>query len=431
MHIVIIAIGSAGDVHPFLGLGRTFAKSGHRVSFCTNPAFADLVERSNLRFLPLGTAEEYNAAMSNPALWDPRTSFKVLWKVMAGFIQPLYNLLQPEIDDETILVGSLWAFGARLLQEKYGVPYVSVQVSPSTFLSAHLPPVHKRFTIPSSWPIFLRSGLLWAIERGVTDRVMGPALNKIRTQLGLPAAKHILGQWLHSPQRVLGLFPDWFAPPQVDWPPNVALTGFPLFDESDFRELDDELKSFLATGPAPIVFTPGSTMVDSLSFFSAASDVLEKLGQRGVFLAKEGSPMPPLNSSILLRSYVPLSKLLPQAKVLVHHGGIGTVSQALAAGIPQLAVPFAHDQFDNAARVERIGCGLRLDAPISAETLLTALKRLLEEKSFQRNCASFRLRVESGETACLRALAMVEAVGIASRNLTTSSSKAGPQLVRV
>ena len=430
MHIVIIAIGSAGDVHPFVGLARTFVKGGHRVSFCTNPAFADLVERSNLRFLPLGTAEEYNTAMSNPALWDPRTSFKVLWKVMAGFIQPLYDLLRPEIDDETVLVGSLWAFGARLLQEKCDVPYVSVQVSPSTFLSAHLPPVHKRFTIPSSWPVSLRAGLLWVIERGVTDRVMGPALNKIRTALGLPPAKHILGRWLHSPQQVLGLFPDWFAPPQVDWPPNVALTGFPLFDESEFRDVDTELKSFLASGPAPIVFTPGSTIVDSLSFFSAAAEVLSTLGQRGIFLAKEGSPLPPLGSNILVRSYVPLSKLLPQVKVLVHHGGIGTVSQALAAGIPQLAVPFAHDQFDNAARVERLGCGLRVDAPISAPTLLASLKRLLEEESFQQRCASFRMRVEPGETSCLKALAMIEAVGMASRNLATSSSKAGPQLVR-
>ena len=183
---------------------------------------------------------------------------------------------------------------------------------------------------------------------------MGPALNKIRTKLELPPAKHILGRWLHSPQQVLGLFPDWFAPPQADWPPNVALTGFPLFDESEFRDIDTELKSFLASGPAPIVFTPGSTMVDSLSFFSAASEVLSTLGQRGIFLAKEGSPMPSLGANILVRSYVPLSKLLPQAKVLVHHGGIGTVSQALAAGIPQLAVPFAHDQFDNAARVERV-----------------------------------------------------------------------------
>jgi rhamnosyltransferase subunit B len=430
LHIVIIAIGSAGDVHPFLGLARTFAKSGHRVSFCTNPAFADLVERLNLRFLPLGTAEEYNTAMNNPALWDPRTSFKVLWKVMAGFIQPLYDLLQQEIDDETVLVGSLWAFGARLHQEKNGVPYISVQVSPSTFLSAHVPPVHKRFTIPSSWPVPLRAGLLWAIERGVIDRVTGPALNRIRSRLALPPAKHILGRWLHSPQGVLGLFPDWFAPPQIDWPPNVALTGFPLFDGSEFHDIDDELKSFLASGSAPVVFTPGSTMVDSLSFFRAATEALETLEQRGIFLAKEGSPMPFVSSNILVRSYVPLSQLLPQAKVLVHHGGIGTVSQALAAGVPQLAVPFAHDQFDNAARVERIGCGLRLDAPINTAALLSSLKRLLEEESFQKSCASFRLRVDPGEVACQSALAMVESAGIVSRNHTASSPKTGPQLAR-
>jgi len=430
LHIVIIAIGSAGDVHPFLGLGRTFAKAGHRVSFCTNPAFADLVERSKLRFLPLGTAEEYNSAMNDPALWDPRTSFKVLWKVMAELIVPLYILLEREVNDDTVFVGSLWAFGARLLQEKYGVPYVSVQVSPSTFLSAQLPPVHKRFTIPSSWPASMRAGLMWLIERGVLDRIMAPALNKIRIQLGLPPAKHILSRWVHSPQRVLALFPEWFAPPQIDWPPHVALTGFPLFDESDFRHIDEELAEFLANGSAPIVFTPGSTMVDSLAFFTAASEALAALGERGIFLAKQGSPMPALSSNICLRSYVPLSKLLPCAKVLVHHGGIGTVSQALAAGIPQLAVPFAHDQFDNAARVERIGCGLRIDAPINTSMLSAALKRLLEEESFAWKCASFRLQVEPGEVSCQKALAMVEALAAAASTSIASSAKTGPQLVR-
>jgi len=430
LHILIIAIGSAGDVHPFLGLARTFAEQGHRVSFCTSPAFEGVVARSGLRFLPLGTAEEYTAAMNNPALWDPRTSFKVLWGIMSGYIQPLVDILQKEIDSETVVVGSLWAFGARLMQEKYGVPYVSVQVSPSTFLSAKVPPVHKRFTIPSSWPVPMRAALFWVIERAIVDRVCGPDLNRVRARMGLPPVKHILGKWVHSPQGVLGLFPDWFAPPQTDWPPEVALTGFPLFDEAEFRETDNELENFLEGKEAPVVFTPGSTMVDGLSFFKTANDVLQTLGQRGIFLAKQGEPMPPLGPNILVRSYVPLSRLLPRAKALVHHGGIGTVSQALAAGIPQLAVPFAHDQFDNAARVERLGCGFRLDAPVSVPTMLPLLKRLLEDESIQQNCAAYRPRVASGESSCLKALAIVEAVGAASFAGVVSSSKKGPQLVR-
>ncbi|NYF78052.1 glycosyltransferase [Granulicella arctica] len=427
MHILIIAIGSAGDVHPFLGLGRTFARQGHRVSFCTSPAFAPIVERSGLRLLPLGTAEEYQAAMNDPALWNPKTSFKVLWKIMAGFIRPLFDILETEVDNETIMVGSLWAFGARLMQEKYGVPYVSVQVSPSTFISARLPPVHKRFSVPASWPYSVRAALFWAIERGILDRVCGPDLNRERATLGLPPVKHILGQWLHSPQGVLGLFPRWFAPPQIDWPRQVSLTGFPLFDESEFHEMDAELEDFLAGGPAPVVFTPGSTMVDSMTFFKTAADTLNGLGKRGIFLAKQGEPMPPLPSSIVVRSYVPLSKLLPRAKILVHHGGIGTVSQAFAAGIPQLAVPFAHDQFDNAARMERLGCGLRLDAPISGPSLRTALLRLLEEESFQKNSTATRLRVDSGEVSCLKALSVIEAVGVSHLHVAGPSS--GPQLV--
>ena len=360
--------------------------------------------------LPMGTAEEYHAAMNDPALWNPKTSFKTLWRVMAGFIRPLFDILEQEVDDETVMVGSLWAFGARLMQEKHGVPYLSVQVSPSTLFSAKLPPVHKRFTIPSSWPYPLRSALLWAIERGVLDRICGPDLNRERVVLGLPPVKRILGEWVHSPQGVLGLFPDWFAPPQTDWPSPISLTGFPLFDEGDFRVMDDELEEFLEGHEAPVVVTPGSTMVDSLTFFKTASDVLQRLGQRGVFLAKQGEPLPPLPSSILVRSYVPLSKLLPRARLLVHHGGIGTASQALATGIPQLAVPSAHDQFDNAARLERLGCGLRLDAPVSEDALFRALQRLLEDQSFQQKSTKLKLKVSSGEVSCLNALSVIEAV---------------------
>jgi rhamnosyltransferase subunit B len=360
--------------------------------------------------LPLGTAEEYHAAMNDPALWNPKTSFKTLWNVMAGFIRPLFEILEKEVDSRTVMVGSLWAFGARLMQEKHGIPYLSVQVSPSTLFSAKLPPVHKRFTIPSSWPYPLRSALLWAIERGVLDRICGPDLNRERAVLGLPPVKRILGEWVHSPQGVIGLFPDWFAPPQTDWPSPLSLTGFPLFDEGDFRVMDDELEEFLEGHESPVVVTPGSTMIDGMSFFKTASDVLQKLGQRGVFLAKQGEPLPPLPSSILVRSYVPLSKLLPRAKLLVHHGGIGTASQALAAGIPQLAVPSAHDQFDNAARLERLGCGLRLDAPVSEAALFRALQRLLEDQSFQQKSTELKVKVDPSEFSCLNALSVIEAV---------------------
>lgn len=424
MHIIVIAVGSAGDVYPLLGLSRTFAKCGHRVSFCTSPAFAGAVDRCGLRLLPFGTKEEYYAAINNPALWNPRTSLKTLWKAVAVRIRPLFELLQAEADNDTIMAAHPWAFGARLLQEKHGVPLVSLQISPSTFLSARRPPIHKQFTPPMFLPYAVRAGLLWAFDRGVLDRICAPDINHLRSGLGLPPVKRIIGRWMHSPQGVLGLFPDWFAAPQTDWPPKVTLTGFPLFDEAEFAKVDDELESFLAKGPAPIVFTPGSTLVDGMSYYTAATAALDALGCRGLFLAGQGTSLPQLRPNILARSYVPFSRLLPRARALVHHGGIGTASHALAAGIPQLVTPFAHDQFDNAARVEKLGCGVQIGSHASGRDMLNALKHLLANERIQNNCTFFRAKVRSGELACLKALSTIEtAAGYLDQNPIAGTSE--------
>jgi rhamnosyltransferase subunit B len=296
------------------------------------------------------------------------------------------------------------------LNEKYGVPLVSLQISPSTFFSAKKPPIHKQFTVPSWLPYPVRAGLMWAFDRWVLDRICSPDINQIRAELGLPPIKHIIGRWIHSPQGVLGLFPEWFAPPQSDWPANVTLTGFPLFDEGGFRDIDSELEAFLADGSAPVVFTPGSTVVDASSYYKAAVAALNALGQRGIFLTSQSAQLPQDAPNVLIRSYVPLSKLLPRARTLVHHGGIGTAAHAFAAGIPQLITPFAHDQFDNAARVERLGCGFQIDSHGDEQIMLQSLKRLLESEQIQQNCKAIKAKMVSGEDACLKALSVMEAL---------------------
>ena len=397
MHIIVIAVGTAGDVHPLLGLSRTFADRGHRVSFCTSPAFTEIVERCGFRCLPLGTVEEYHATVNDPELWKPRTSLKVLWAGVAKTMRPMFDLMCAEADEQTILAGHPWAFGARFFHEKYGVPMMTLQVSPSTFLSAKRPPIHKQLNLPMFLPWQIRAALLWALERGMLDRVCAPDINR-------------MSRWMYSPQGVLGLFPDWFAPPQTDWPPAVQLTGFPLFDGAGLGGADAEVEDFLEQGDPPIVFTPGSTLVDEAAYYRAAAASLDALGCRGIFLGGKSSMKEPGNANVLVRSYIPLSKLLPRAKALVHHGGIGTISQAFAAGIPQLITPFAHDQFDNAARVERLGCGFQLPRSRGALTLQASLRRLLEDESIRSNCAAVRAATAPGEVSRRNALTAIERV---------------------
>jgi rhamnosyltransferase subunit B len=178
---------------PSLGVSRTFANRGHKVSFCPNPVFAALVERCGFRFLPLGTVEEYRSAVDNPDLWNSRTSLKVLWAGVAKTMRPLFDLMCNEAGDDTVIAGHPWAFGARFFQEKYGVPMITLQVSPSTFLSAKQPPIRKQLRIPLFLPYPVRAGLLWAFERACSTGYAAPTSTTcVRTSDFLPFA----GSWV-------------------------------------------------------------------------------------------------------------------------------------------------------------------------------------------------------------------------------------------
>src|SRR5262249_32355180 len=151
------------------------------------------------------------------------------------------------------------------------------------------------------------------------------------------------------------LFPEWFGPPQPDWPPNVTMTSFPLFDERGLAELPTDVETFLAAGTPPIVFTPGSAMKQGRAFFTTAVEACVRLGRRGVLLTRFGEQVPPSwPEGIRHFEYVPFSQVFPRAAAVVHHGGIGTTSQCLAAGVPQLIMHMAHDQPDNAARILKL-----------------------------------------------------------------------------
>jgi UDP:flavonoid glycosyltransferase YjiC (YdhE family) len=118
-----------------------------------------------------------------------------------------------------------------------------------------------------------------------------------------------------------------------------------------------ELAEFLDAGPPPIVFTLGSSAVwVARDFFRESIDAAKSLGQRAVLLVGDDRNRPAsLPDGIIAIGYAPYESLLPRASVVVHHGGVGTTSQGLLAGVPTLIVPFAFDQSDNADHARRLG----------------------------------------------------------------------------
>jgi UDP:flavonoid glycosyltransferase YjiC (YdhE family) len=164
-------------------------------------------------------------------------------------------------------------------------------------------------------------------------------------------------RWLHSPQLVIAFFPHWFAAPQADWPDNIHLVGFPLWDADHTARLDAALE-FLDAGTPPIIFTPGSAGSTMHVFFSESVKAARRLGMRAMLVTNYPEQTPAhLPPGIEVFGYLPFSKLLPRSALLVYHGGIGTLAQGIKAAAPHLVVPHAHDQFDNAWRLRRLGLG--------------------------------------------------------------------------
>jgi rhamnosyltransferase subunit B len=366
---------------------------GFRVTLITSQFFEAHAREAGLEFLGLGSAEDYQAIINNPNLWDPEKGFRVFAEsVVFPIMRPVYDLISGFDPARTVLAAQGQVFGAHIAHEKLGYPFVTINLTPAVFRSVHDFPL-----LPGWMPPIWKRGVFAMLDTFVLDRIFAPEINRFRKSLGLPPVRKVLEKWTHSPQLSLGLFPDWFAPPQPDWPPQTQLTGFIYYDrQNDQKGNSERLEELLAAGSAPIIFTPGTAMKHAQQFFADCTEACQMLGRRGILLTQHAEQLPRgLPADIQHFTYLPFSTILPRAAALVHHGGIGTIAQALAAGIPQVMRPTAHDQPDNAARVERLGIGKSLSPrKFNASSLARELDALATSEAVLAQCKTYAQMID-------------------------------------
>ena len=147
--------------------------------------------------------------------------------------------------------------------------------------------------------------------------------------------------------------------------------------------------------------------------FGKALEVCRVLGKRGIFLTRYSHQLPtPLPPSVQVCEFAAFLGLFPLCAAVVHHGGIGTVAKALATGTPQLILPMAFDQFDNAARVKSLGAGDSLGSGrCTIGQMADALTFLMRDQS--RMCCRRVAERMQGDHALETAAGLVE--GLAHR----------------
>ncbi len=182
-------MGSAGDVHPFIALGVALQARGHRATVLTNPIFQPVVEAQGLGFLAVGTVEEANTAIANPELWHLRKGFSVIAQVMVPAIAESYRLIEKHADSSTVVAFSSLAFGARLAQEKLGVPSASVHLQPSIIRTYADQGMMGNMRLSAATPLWFKQGLFRLIDAVVLDRRVKAPIERDAPRLGVAACE--------------------------------------------------------------------------------------------------------------------------------------------------------------------------------------------------------------------------------------------------
>ncbi len=381
-HCVVVTTGSAGDLFPFLKLAEGLRQRGFPVTFVAPELHAPLVRQAGLDCH--GTVAD-PAVLNDPDLWHPRRGFAVVWRAVRPGLRELLPLVAALPPGPCLIVAHPLALPyadlCRALRP--GLRIAAAYLAPSNIATVYDPLVLGPWKVPRWLPHGARRWLWRRIGARLVDPVVLPDMNAERARRGLAPVDSLFSFMASAPDLSLTLFPAWFGPRQPDWPTPLVCGQFALHDPAPDAALPPVLTAFLAEGDAPIVFTHGTGNHQAGAYFACALDAVQRLGRRAIFLTALREQVPAhLPPSVLWQAYLPFKVVLPHAAALVHHGGIGSTAEALRAGIPQLIVALAFDQFDNAARVEALGAGLSLPhRQLTAARLAKKLSQLLSTSS--------------------------------------------------
>lgn len=399
MRFLFSSIGSSGDIHPYVGIGQALRRRGHEVAFISQPYFERTITQAGLEFVPAGERFELTELASRPEMMGARLgSVRILQQYMIPQSGPAARAALAQIDRARpdVVCAHHMAWGALWAAELRGIPTAAGCLSPLIFFSRQDPCVFKpngRETGPGPLASLRRHSARWGC-RFFYDR----PLNRLRRDIGLPRQRD---QFILTPRRAhaaLALWSPAFRAPMPDDPDNATICGFVWFDRHKERgQTEEDIDRFLESGDPPIIFTLGTTAVHVAGpFYAAAAEACHRLRRRGMLLTGRPEYAPrSLPSGVRAFNYAPFTETLPRGCATVHHGGIGTTAQAMRSGRPTVIVPFAHDQFDNAARARRLGLSQTIARDrLTPDTLTAALRTILDDPAYSRRAAELSARID-------------------------------------
>ncbi|KAL8990589.1 MAG: hypothetical protein Q9169_008086 [Polycauliona sp. 2 TL-2023] len=414
LNIVVMVIGSRGDIQPFLKLGKLLKEDhGHRVRIATHPAFKTFVEQdSGLEFFSVGgdPAELMAFMVKNPGLIPSLSTVKAgeigrkrdsMFEMFQGFWRACINATDEENDPAN-----------RTMMEAKN-PFIAdaIIANPPSFAHVHCAerlgvPLHLMFTFPYSptqqFPHPLANIKKTNVDTNYTNFMsyplvemmtwqgLGDLVNRFRVHtLGLEPVSTVWapGQLFRMKVPYTYMWSPGLIPKPSDWGPEIDIAGFVFLDLASSFKPPAALAEFLDAGEPPVYIGFGSIVVDDPDKFTTMIfEAVEKAGVRALVSKGWGGLGDEDNTpaNIYMLENTPHDWLFPRVSAVVHHGGAGTTAIGLKCGKPTMIVPFFGDQPFWGAMVAKAGAGASQPIPykyLNAESLAGGIQQCLSPEA--------------------------------------------------
>jgi sterol 3beta-glucosyltransferase len=400
MKITITAVGSRGDIQPYVALAVGFKRAGHEVRLSAPKIFSDLIAEHGVQHLPVSMNPQ--EIVDHPAVQAASKSgnyilfLRALFREGRAIVQTYLDEVYANCQEGEAIISSMIPYGAYDAAVKRHIPFIQTVLGPVYPTIAFAAP---GISLPVPWGFVNKftyeiiDQSFWQFFRSIQNRWR-------KEKLGLPAFP-FLGPHREIRRKaptVMG-YSSIVVPTPADWPASNSVTGYWFLDEAENWQPPAGLVSFLEARPKPIYIGFGSMPErDSSRMTGLILDALRLSGQRCVLLSGwAGLGGGQLPDTIFPVESIPHAWLFRRVAAVVHHGGAGTTAAGLRAGVPSILTPYTTDQFFWAKRVEELGVGPKSVSyhKLNAERLAGMIQQTLTDTAMRRRAAEIGKRIDN------------------------------------
>jgi sterol 3beta-glucosyltransferase len=347
--VLIMTLGTRGDVQPFVALARGLTGAGHDAVLVAPHRFAEFVTGRGVSFAgvddgPLRLMDEPSSVVGDVANHGLRAKLALARRMPAMFTTVLEDCWSVATDgpggDADLILHNGQIIAGHHVAEALAIPAVLALPIPMYVPTREFPWPGQPLPLPRALNRLTFAGMR------APELMFGRTVDRWRTTIGLPRRRH-----RHDPRRrpdgtpapVLHAISPHVLPRPADWPATATVTGYWFLPGTE--PLPPALVEFLDAGEPPVFVGFGSMAgADPAATTATVLAAVRQTGMRAIVGTGWGGLTAQPADEVFVVDNVPFDLLFPRVAAVVHHGGAGTVAIAAAAGRPQVICPFVADQ---------------------------------------------------------------------------------------